>query len=337
METYLQNNYIYKYGSDENIISKVFNYFKDLVPDPGTQSAADKFINFISPGIILTTLASCGFPKIGFLLAEGISLFGIDISSIFSEIYDKIKNLLSNNNKPTSNQIQNVIDNAIDNNTNKDLPKDSIHSIYEKYNNLGEKLGYKSSNEESGTSNVEDNIITAKSIAIYNRKIKLANITGFDIKKYNQNFDNLILKEASLLDWFSFKRNKSTGFLKNFLGLFFKIALGSLLLLAVKDAVYRLIPGLRPENKQNLSNSEGPSIIEPIFPVKENIENLLIKYVKEYYPNLKQEDIIKYNNFNKICNEIMLYNIRGTRENFLLIPLQYKSKKQIADLIVKDS
>jgi hypothetical protein len=101
----------------ENFASSLINAAKSYFESKIDQNdKTGSVLNLLAPGVISVTLSALGLGKIGTLLGLAASVFHIDVKSIFSSIYEKIKEAVSNG-PTTSENVHNIVVSTIQQNT----------------------------------------------------------------------------------------------------------------------------------------------------------------------------------------------------------------------------
>lgn len=326
-------------GMISSLIDKVKNYFGAQI-DPDNKTGS--LLNLIAPAIVAKTFSAFGLGWLGILLGLAMRIFHIDVNSILSSIYDKIKSLVSEGKPTTSAQVDSIVQSAVQENI-----KPSSESTLEQVWSVLNKTSYQDSMRDA-------------------RIVKLAMIEYQYMEKTGASFP----KEFASL--FSAKQAKTAGVLSKILSWFFKIALASAGFMVASDVINKFLG--RPnaidgtiqkgkpvafekspepaapvhtstQTKFKLKSTYSPenynqndNWIEKVNNSESSIGDLLISFAKDVYDGLNgKESLIKGTaGFNALVDRISWFNHNAPNNSLLWIPKEFHSKKQIVDYFIDD-
>lgn len=350
----------------------IIDGIKSFISSIPGETTSDRVLNFIAPGLIYTTLSRMGFGgKLTKLLILAMSIFHIDVSKIFSEIYDKIKSLISGDKKTTSDEVNSIVSAAVQNNTNE-ISSEEDASIEKKFKEEVAKLG--SSNK------LQNNIIKKySSHSLENKESVRKQIrTAKIIRSLLDRNDYLFIKESG---WGIISQGKTATLLTKILGFVFSSILAATGFLVVGDVFNTIIgrssgltrtlsdgkpisgTGKSDDPKENTPVSQStpskksvknvkylsPSYKEESYNTSEmwalavpvnkySISNMLIHFANEVYSNLKDKtnEIMSSSYFNLLVEKIFNENIEREGANILIIPASFHSKRDLVDFFIDD-
>lgn len=284
-------------------------------------------IHFLAPSAILIILSAVKFTKLGILLA--VITAGSNgtveswIGDFIGRITNPVKSQIESGNRVSYDEVDNLVDATVSNSSS-----------------------------------------IVKSSQLTNRDVRL-----FKLATLNKTADSNLLERfrRSLPFLSEVKRNavRRTAFqlLGAAIGLVVKIILLSAGLALIGDLGRKIIglpsaldqdakPGqfsgtdTTNSNQQTSSDSASPSSsekrnsstpwIEPVANNRQSIQNLLVDFTHEVYPNLNIPDskIISSPNVNAIVEEILGYNQHIPSSRFIFLPKHFDSKKEIVDYFI---
>lgn len=268
-------------------------------------------INFLSPAIIYQILSTLTGKKwIGVAIGLLITVFKVDVYGILGKICNELKQLISSGTKITEEKVTQIVDSHI-----SQIKKEGMH-----------KVAFDFSKEQQTALSEFAKTLTGGS-SRYGIFSKLISIFG------------------GLLRFFFITSLTATGFL----------VAGNAIrsMLPSSTTQTNLVP--TTEEKIDLPKSKKPeqikdkeeSSIGNFFKkkkewvigkpnTKNNIENFVVSCVQENYPSLSRDKITKAKSFNVVVEHIEDYNYSIPGWNMFFIPSNFKSEKDIADIIKKD-
>lgn len=306
---------INKTASEEpSFVSGIAGYVKSLF-DKEFQGGVttDKFIKFLSPALIYQIFQALGFGWFSKLAGLLAAVFGVDLAPIFSRIISEIKSALSSGGKLASSQINSIVESA--------LPQ-TLKTAKTNYEGIIKYARGYGKEEESVLKGIYESV-------------------------KNMGDSRMTVGE------------KIFGLLRSVLSWTFVTVLWAGGFLIAGDVVNSLLSkytGFSPKDmfsgKSSPSNSgatgtsgtpssNSPSVeyhsdgwVEDIVNNENNIINLLLDYVEEYYPKSDEAKIVNSRTFKGIVKHIMNANFSTKNYKFVAIPNNFHSRKDIADRIM---
>lgn len=325
-------------GIVSSIVSKVKDYFSNKV-DPNNK--VDSVMNMLAPGVISVTLGALGLPWFGRLLGLAASFFHFDIASILEGIWSKIKEALhAGGGQISSNHVDQIVKSTVQDHT--------APATQEEADDAAQKA------EQSGQGNepqheADDGLALASQL----RTAKLIRLAMED---------EFINKEAASKGWFNLfsSRKGATGnLLGSILSLVFRVALSAGGLMLAGDVMRKWMgmddhlggdkPGQGPSAPQQTDTSGGAgngtvlnsstmSWVENVTNDPGSIENMLVGFAHEMYPQLsgKDSEIRNDPKFQYLAHTISWYNHEHPGSPIIYIPRMFTTRKQLVDTFAQD-
>lgn len=321
-------------GVISQLIDKVSHYVSNNID---SKDKAGSLLNLLAPGAISMAFGAMGLGWLGVLLGLSMRIFHIDVKSILSSIWDKLKGILSNDKPVSSSQIDEIVSSSVSQ--------------------------YNTPATEDEASQAIQNMKTQSTTLNDAKILKLAMIE-FEKPNYG------LISQAGFLDLFSARKNKTASLLSKVLGWIFKVAIASAGLMVAGDVVNKFIgrPNAIDDTVQNgkpvTQTSQqiftAPASTQTKFKVQpgynndlrnvnnnwvENVSNdeasigaMLIKFAKQVYQGLDNLDnvISATAGFDVVKNKITFYNRTSAGDQMIFIPKYFTSKKQIVDTFIDD-
>lgn len=340
VETILRNNQILvKQADSSGLVSGLIDKVKEYVGnhiDP--KDKVGSLLNILGPGAIAMTFSAMGLGWLGTLMGLSMRIFNIDVKSIISSIWDKLKPIIANDKPISSAQIDSFVQNAVE-----EHAKPATKEEAEKAVEMMEKKSF-------------------------DQLMRDARFVKISMIKYQQ-FP--LEKNADFFSMFSNRKSKTSSILARILGWIFKVALASAGLMVAGDVVNKFLG--RPNAFDSTIQSGKPiEIIQPTpipanvakqtkYPIKtgyvleknnigdsnwieriannqSSIEEMLIDFTKSVYDGLdgKEEFIKNSSAFQVVRDRIVWYNRASAGAPFIFLPKYFTSKKQIVDYFIDD-
>lgn len=310
-----------------SLIDKVKNYFSAHI-DPNNK--VKSIISMLAPGAVWIAFRAMGLGWLGSLLGLAMNVFHIDTGGFLASIYEKVKSLITGNTQVTSSQIDDI-----------------VHSTVAEHN---------SPPSEDEAEQFSQNMTKAT--------LRDAQFLKIALIEYDQSLFNKQAASSSFFSIFSSKKSKVLSLLGTVVGWFFKIGLAAAGLLVAGDAVSKLLgrPNafddtlkdgkpviqtptsishqtkfkINPNYHDEILNSDSITWAVNITNTKENIEQLVLNFAKEVYPELTDTDILNSNKFKNIVDTIAWYNHTAFGGPMVFIPRIFTSKKQLVDNFIDE-
>lgn len=339
VETLLTDSHLVKTAQQANagdLISKVTTYFGNQI-DPNDKSGS--LLNILAPGAVSMALGAMGLPWLGILLSLCMRVFNIDVKSILSSIYDKIKGPISAGQQMTSQQVDGIVNEAVqaENKPATEQEAEQASQTMQKQNHLRDA-----------------------------RFLKLAMI-AHEQDLYSE------AKPGGFLSGFSSRKGTTVTLLGAVLRWIFKIAIASAGFMVAGDAINKFmgrpnaldgtvqngkpvpgaqqaseaIPAIVPKQTKfpvnpgyHAESKNGPNNpwIENIRNDKGSIASLVLSWAKEVYPGLNGLDSIVQNTagFQTIVETITWDNKQSQGASMIFIPGAFTSKKSVVDHFIDE-
>jgi len=303
----LRNESINKYASESSFLSSLVSGVSSYVSDKmNGEITAKKVINFLSPAIIYQMFSALNFKWIGIFVGILSSAFKVDFYEILNNICNQLKSIISSQSKATSSQISSIVKSAIPN-----LEKTS----YLKYEEIIKQARY---DEASLTKLTESFKNFFNGYGNFSSKV-------FELLK-------------SLFTWTFVTVFAATGFMVAgdvVNGMISKFTKPS------TPSAQSTMPSSSTEDKTSFKSQMSSIFSEDnggwtvnIKNTKDNIINLVLDYVANKYPNVNENKVVKSPVFIGVVRHILNANIGISNYNFVMIPNNFKSPDEIADLIM---
>lgn len=314
------------------LIDKTKSYVENHI-DPNDK--AGSLFNILGPGAIFTAFIdpndrAFGFGWIGTLLGLAVNIFHIDISSMISSIWDKLKGMISGDKPVSSSQVDSL-----------------VHEVAQSH--------MKPATQEEADE--AEKILNKKS---FDELIKDVRLVKFAALEYSNNKDIFNTKKnttisifARVISWILKIGLASAGlmvagdivnkFLNRPNGLDGSIQNGhvstkedtnrSPAMPVTNQTIFKLNPSYRVENNNNTS-----TWIENYSNNSGSVKNMLIDFAKDVYIGLDgKESIIESTpGFQAIADRIIFFNRASSGSPMIFIPHEFVSKKQIVDYFIDD-
>ena len=315
-----------------SLIDKVKNYVSNNID---SNDKVGSLMNILGPGAISVAFSSMGLSWLGILIGLSMRVFNIDVKSIISSIWDKLKNVTSGDKQISSSQIDSFVQDAV-------------------------KSHYKPATLEEAES---VKTIETKSFSQLIRDARIIKLTMI-------NYDEEVFrKEAGFFEIFNDRKSKTASILIRVLSWIFKIAFASAGLLVAGDVINKFlgrpnaIDGTNFDKKNKSLESDKPINVskqkkyhvksgyvvekynlgesnwtENILNNPTAIEKMLIDFTHDVYDGLNNKDnlIINSPSFKVVKDRIVWYNHTSLGSPIIWIPKYFSSKKQIVDYFIDD-
>jgi len=307
-EALLDDSFIKNGGSLSSIKDSIVSYF-DSHNNP--EDPVGTVLNFLAPGAISMLIGGWLGPTFGLAMR----VLNIDVASILRSIYNSLKDLLSNGKKVSSNQIDNIVNSSILASTNQTLQTNS-----------------------------------------FDQQLKDARFLKLAVIDFHRNK----ISERNLKVIFADRRGKTISVIGKLLGWIIKVAISSAGLMLAGDVVNKAVgkPNAFDHTIQHGQPIEkappAPISTQSKFPVSQSysdvqhtsgswienypntqsgIENMLIDFTKEVYPDTaKLDSIIRSSpQFKATVDEILFFNHAAAGDPIVFLPKFFTSKKFIVD------
>ena len=103
-----------KQAQEGGLVSGLVDKIKDYVGahiDP--TSPTSSLLNILAPGVVGTALSAMGLGWFGWLISLAMDMFHVDVASILSSIWSKLKGTLSDDKKTTSQEVHSIVESSI--------------------------------------------------------------------------------------------------------------------------------------------------------------------------------------------------------------------------------
>lgn len=335
------------------VTDAIKNYFGSKV-DPNDKVGS--FLNMIAPGAIALIFKSLGFTKIGLLFGLAMNIFNIDVKSILSSIYQKIKSVLGGGKMLTPQETQTIVNESVDAGSKQPTQEDA-----EKVQKLVDKSPAKDASKA-----FRDARIVKMALLQYESE-------GFEKVAQRYRYKRPAFNSSSdFFSLFNSRHEETSGTLKRVLGWIFTVALLSAGLMVGGDLVKKVLKmpnsldgtvhdghptQVNPVQQSGLAHSSTqtkfkvtPGLSDPpknqnqniwtesISNDKSSIESMLIQFAKQVYQGLNGLDntIRATPGFQVISDRITEYNHQSAGNTMVIIPPYFTTKKQIVDFFIDD-
>lgn len=334
LETVMAEPGLYKKaGLEQDILSELSAYFKSKI-DPAHKT--ESIIDLLAPGVIFLSLKAMGLGKIGSLISLVLSMYHVDVSSLYSSIFNELKPSIASGNKVSYSQINSAVNSAAQSALSappvSPAAQSAIQSIL-------------SAPTESPTAQqASDHKYSAAEL------MHEARLTSLAIADYE--YQSLRLLKVATIPKFAVQGGKAekVSLLARIFGIIFKVALASLGIAFAGDVANKVLgkPNSIDGNYQTKINptetvptqtkykSKGTqplpsSVNESNTP--NNIENMLVQFTKDVYSGLdNKDDLIKSSQkFQGIKNQIVWYNHGNIGYSIIELPTYWQTKNQLVD------
>jgi hypothetical protein len=324
------------------LVDKVKNYFGSKV-DPNDKSGS--LINMLAPGALSLAFKAMGFGWLGVFFSFLMSVFHVDVSSILSSIWGKLKSAIGGGKQTSSEEVDNIVSSSVaEHNTPPTQEEaDAAAQAEEQKKNSSQLL----------------------------RDAKMLKLALIEFDKHNMQ----VIKTAGFLSLFTGRKTSSMNILTKLLSWVFKVAIASAGLMLAGDVVnkflgrsnsldgtmqngkptgndagssgqaapagptstqtkFKVQPSYHAENR-NVGES---SWIETIPNNKQSIEDMLVVFAKQVYSGLDGlESVIKSTaGLQVIAEKIEYYNHTSAGDQMVYIPRYFNNKKQIVDMFIDE-
>lgn len=339
IETLLSDEGLSKNAQASGMVASLISRVKDYVGnhiDPDDKSGS--VLKILAPGAISYLFSTIGLGWLGVLIGLAINVFDIDVTSIWSSIYNEIKSLLSGDKQVRSSQVDSIVNSAI---------------------------------QQHNTSYNDDTMVNFQTKSEYKNLFKEAKLLKLTMIAYDQNLNSINKQSDNLVSFAAMRRSVFIRILSKVLSWIFKVTLASAGLMVAGDAVNKFLnrpnafddtiqhgkptvpveqvqapPAtvshqnkfpLNPNYHDTQYNTNG-NWIEKFQNSKSGIENMLISFVKDVYTGLdNMENTIKSTpTFQATVDEIAWYNHTAAGDPIVFIPKFFTSKKQLVDHFIDD-
>jgi len=304
---------INKTASEEpSFVSGIAGYVKSLF-DKEFQGGVttDKFIKFLSPALIYQIFQALGFGWFAKLAGLLAAVFGVDLAPIFSRIISEIKSALSSGGKLASSQINSIVESA--------LPQ-TLKTAKTDYEGIIKYARSYGKEEESVLKGIYESVKNMGD----SRMTVGEKIFGLLRSVLSWTFVTVLWAGGFLIagDVVNSLLSKYTGFSPKdmFSGKSSPSSSGN--------------SGVNTPSSNSSVEYHSDGWVEDIVNNQDNIINLLLDYVEEYYPKADEAKIVNSRIFKGIVKHIMNANFRTPNYKFVSIPNNFHSKKDIADRIM---
>jgi hypothetical protein len=333
------DDHIVKRASGGSFIMPLIDKIKSYVA--GKFDSGDKVkdvINFLAPGAIATLLNALGFKWLGLIMGAITSALHIDISSILSSIWNKVKSLLSSGTEITSAHIDSAVKEANQEHAPVDSGSANDHRTNAQKIRDARVVKLAMISYESSLRNKTAGLIPA-SIGIRALGI-FTTIIGWIFKT--------VLASAGLMagtDVVYGLLNKTpgkpgSGGMSGGMGSFWDKFTGK------SESAPATVSVSSSQKKFPLNksysdvkrNTSSSNWVENGSPNEPTIESLVVSFAKEVYSGLDSLDsVIKScSNFRNIVNMIERFNSTTQDDNGIYIPRTFTSKKQMVDYFIDE-
>lgn len=344
-ETLLSDNTLTKQaqgGLISGLKDKIVHYVSNHI-DPNNK--AGSLLNILAPGVVTVALNAMGLGKIGFLFGLAMDFFHINVSGIFSTIYEKIKGILGGGKQMTSADVDGIVHSAV--------------------------IDHAPPGTEEEAAQAETKV-KSKTQAASLRDAKLVKLAMAEYEKVSMKIKKEPLKKEALLkEFLSFfigGKARTAGVLAKVLGFIFKVFIASAGLMVAGDVANSVLgrPSalnntiqngkpveqvhtplvvstqtkfkLNPSYKNEVKNTGGSLWTEDISNDSNSITSMLVMFAKQVYSGLDGlENTIKgTGGFQVIRDKIVSYNKSAAGDPVVYIPKTLTSKKEIVDTFIDD-
>jgi hypothetical protein len=300
--------------AEEGVASVVKQYLSNHFDKDDPVSSV---INLLAPAAIRTIF---GGGILGTILGLAAAALHIDVAGILSSIYDYVKPLIEGGKVPEKSEIQSVVSDAVDEHT-------------ESTTTAGEDIFY---GFESKSFDQKIRIIRKCKLMALSKKTAITSDWGKRILKwlFTTIFATILLTVGG--DVINYAVGRPSAFTQN-------VAKPEKTEKAVKlqapqptQTKFKLISSYNVgENRKNRS---GQWEERGVYNTDQGISDMLVSFVKSVYSGLNNLDnIIKSSpRFNKVKNDLLLYNHQSQGDVGVLIPNEFQSRKQLVDLFIDD-
>jgi hypothetical protein len=348
VETVLGDSKFYKKaGFVSDLLEKVKEYFSSQI---NPNQPVSSVLRVLAPGALWMFLSAIGLGKWGFLLGLLMDVFHIDVGSMLTSMYDKVKGMISGGKKVSSEEVDAATETVAQEHATPGTVQ-QVQQAPQAIQQLKEK--------HQGVSEANDHVTYSSLHLMHDAKlIRIALIN------YENQYMRLT-KEAFLgIGEYNSSKAKGSSLLAKIFGWIVKLALYSAGLMVAGDVVAAIfgmpsaLTGNYHGSKEN--ETESAQVAPPAykstqtkFPLKgdaplpsswplvntpSNIENMLIQFAKDTYSGLDgKEDIMRNTpSFDAVKDNINWFNIHNPGSAVIFLPKTYTSKKSLVDYFIDD-
>jgi hypothetical protein len=303
-------------GALSGLGEMVKSYFQEHVDQ---NDKVGSVINMLAPAAISMLFRSLGFGKLGLLFGLVASTLHINIGGMIESIYNSVKSKLENGKGVAPAELDSAVNQAIQEHTSDEASPDQGQA-FDKRN--------------------------------FDQELREARLIRLALEQYDAQIFQLRKDAAPSRSWLGGTSRKATGSLiGRIIGWVFKLILFSGGFLVAGDLANKLLgrpnafdhtyqAGQTPTETSGgegaVPGSSSAVWVEPITNNRGSIENMLIGFAKDLYPNLagKENAIRNSPTFQTIRDQIAWYNQSSAGEPEVYIPPTYPDKKSIVDRFV---
>lgn len=288
-------------------------------PEEKDRQGKRAIFNFLAPGAAFVLLRSCGLGWVGILIDLCMSIFKVDVADIMSRISAKLAEIVAAKGGLTSDQVKSIVD----------------------------------SHMPSIASN-EPKLETKSSELIEFKKVAWGNLDKIKSLLMGSGKQHLILKLLrTTLTWFFIILLSSTGFMVagsaiRGAGDFIGDKIKSVDFGGKSKPSSGILPAKQPAGTVDAKFKIDPSYTDQSYDGRvwqvskpntiNNIINTVLDFIEEVYPDLSKMEskVSTTKSFKAVVEHIKEYNDDIKGSNLFFIPPNYKTKKQMADFVIKD-
>ncbi len=286
----------------------VKNYFSAHW-DPNNR--ADSVLNMLAPTAISAIFRGLGFGKLGLLFGVVASTLHIDVAGMVHKIYDAIRGKLEQGQPIAPSELDSAVSNAVQ----SDMPVASDQFSAMDKRNFDKEL---------------------RDARLVRLALEQHEVQMFQLTKEGQRSRGLFSSPA--------RRSAAGSLIGRIIGWVFKIILMSAGFMVAGDVANKMLgrPNAldqtwhagQPSETTTQPGKPPPTLwVEHITNDPGSIENMLVGFAKDVYPNLagKEDAIKKSPTFQAIKEHIAWYNHTSAGEPEVYIPSNYTDKKSLVD------
>lgn len=338
VETVLADPKLYKKGGFiTDLLTKVKDYFAEKI-DPN--NPVKSVLNMLAPGVLWVVFKGLGLGMWGTLIGLLMNVFHVDAYGMMVSLYEKVKDMISGGQKVSSSQIDSAVNGIVQSHSQVNGEQEA----QEAYQKLQQK--------QQQPAQANDGKVYSSLELLHDAKIiRLAMV---EYERQNLRLVKEAISLSEFTPFYSSRKAKGTSLLGSILGFVFKLALASAGLMVAGDIVRKIFHmddrgsgGASSETPSGTTSTQtkyhasGDTPLPHEMPIannRSNIENMVVQFAKDVYPDLSsKEDIIRSSPYFKaVVDQIAHTNLYNPGSAETLIPSIFHSKKQVVDYFIDD-
>ena len=309
------------------LVDTVKNYFAAHW-DPNNKSGS--VIDMLAPAAIFMIFRGLGFGKLGWLFGVAASALHLDVDGMISSIYNSVRGSIAQGKSITPSELDSAVNSAIQEHTAPISEQEA------------EQIGEQADRGQAWDKRNLD------------KELRDARLVCLALEQYEFQMLQLTKQGQRNRGWFSSlsgTRSAAGSLIGRIIGFVFKIILISAGLMVLGDLTNKILgrpnaldhtwqAGQTPssENSGNSPQASNALWVEHVANNPNSIEDMLINFAKEVYPNLvgKEVSIKRSPTFQAIKDHIVFYNQSSAGEPEVYLPPNYTDKKTLVDRFVNE-